>query len=89
MRQRFVEFLQEKYQTDSALRKAWNDKNITFATVAIPTHKERGVDVPNSVNDIPPNEYDGDFGYFRDPDAGNNQKIVDYYTSMSMELDAA
>ena len=86
MRQRFVEFLQEKYQTDSALRKAWNDKNITFATVAIPTHKERGVDVPNSVNDIPPNEYDGDFGYFRDPDAGNNQKIVDYYTSMSMEL---
>jgi hypothetical protein len=86
MLQRFVEYLQGKYVTESALRAAWNDSGVTFATVAIPTKAERGVDVPNSVSDYPPNVFDGGLGYFRNPDNSNNQKVVDYYASMSLEL---
>lgn len=86
MHRRYVEFLKEKYKTDSALQKAWNDPKVTFATVVIPTQEERGIDLPNSVNEIPPHEFVGGFGYFRNPNTGNNQKVVDYYICMSREL---
>ncbi|MGI6595697.1 MAG: InlB B-repeat-containing protein [Candidatus Ratteibacteria bacterium] len=87
MLERFKEYLQEKYVTVDALRTAWNNSSVTFDTITIPTKAERGSDMPNSLNDIPPVQYDeGQFGYFRNPGVGNNQRVVDYYISMSREL---
>ncbi|MBQ8755913.1 MAG: beta-galactosidase [Lentisphaeria bacterium] len=37
----FRKFLKEKYRTDDALKKAWNDPDVTFNTAAVPTHEER------------------------------------------------
>ncbi|NLG12456.1 MAG: LamG domain-containing protein, partial [Elusimicrobia bacterium] len=87
MLQRYKEYAEEKYVTVSALRAAWNNASVTFDTITIPTLAERGVDVPNSVSEFPPVSYQqGQFGYFRNPGVGNNQRVVDYYISMSREL---
>lgn len=39
----FREWLQRKYGTESALRAAWNDGSVTFATAAIPTKAQRDI----------------------------------------------
>jgi hypothetical protein len=40
-RRAFGEWAQARYGTEEALREAWADPNVTFATVAIPTKDER------------------------------------------------
>lgn len=37
----FREYMKEKYQTNEALQKAWNNKKVTFDTIQIPTFNER------------------------------------------------
>ena len=37
----FREYMKEKYETNEALQKAWNNKKVTFDTIEIPTFTER------------------------------------------------
>ncbi|HPP30516.1 MAG TPA: hypothetical protein PLE69_06315 [bacterium] len=85
MQKRFVEYLKEKYKDEKTLQKAWRDEKITFATVSIPSKEERGIDIPDSLNEKP-HQFDGGFGYFRNPDYGKNQKVIDYFLCISREL---
>ncbi|MDX2188370.1 MAG: hypothetical protein SFY32_00790 [Bacteroidota bacterium] len=43
MNDKFREFALKKYVTDASLKKAWNDKNITFNTIQVPNSTERAV----------------------------------------------
>lgn len=85
MQRRFVEYLKEKYKDEETLQKAWGDKKVTFSTVSIPSKEERGIDIPDSLNEKP-HQFEGGFGYFRNPGYGKNQKVIDYYICMSREL---
>ncbi len=37
----FRNYLREKYKTDAALQKAWNNPSVTFETAEVPSHEER------------------------------------------------
>ena len=41
MRVAFANWAQNKYGTETALRNAWNDSSVTFATITLPTTSER------------------------------------------------
>ena len=41
MQARFREWLQEKYGTENALRKAWKDENVSFDTACVPAKEEQ------------------------------------------------
>ena len=57
MQQYFRQFLRNRYQTDAALQRAWNDPAVTLDTAQIPTGKERGA---------------AEFFVFRDADKARN-----------------
>lgn len=51
MKNRFIEFLKEKYKTEEELKKAWNNQDITFETAEFHPELSQG----------------GDVGFFRNP----------------------
>ncbi len=66
MRNKFRKFLENKYKSEEGLRKAWNDNNITFATVQIP-----GVELRNFDQMSTPTP-----SYLLDP--GKYPRMIDY-----------
>ncbi|MEI8244493.1 MAG: hypothetical protein WCI51_01615 [Lentisphaerota bacterium] len=60
----FREFLRKKYETDSALQKAWGDHKITLDTARVPDAKERW----------------GQGYYLHDPANPVDCRVIDYYT---------
>lgn len=61
---RFREYLQEKYKTNEALQKAWNDPKVTFETATIPRTVERNSDKYLSIIDAETNRRTIDYNYF-------------------------
>ena len=70
---RFKKFAQHKYKTIAALRKAWNDKKITFATITLPGVERRNIDQFKSSN-----------GYFFKPSL--DKKFIDYRECENMTV---
>ncbi len=64
-REGFRKYVAEKYKTDAALQKAWNDKNITLKTVDVPTHEERKGDGVNFLKEPATSQKLIDFGVYR------------------------
>ncbi|MFP4026937.1 MAG: hypothetical protein ACLFWL_04030 [Candidatus Brocadiia bacterium] len=67
----YLRYLKEKYKTNEALQKAWDDKNITFETVALPTAKEWENDRAN---------------WMQWPEPSRTVRYRDYFLSMRANL---
>lgn len=50
-RQAFQQWLRRKYETDAALRAAWNQPDVTFETVTVPTKHQRKGDGTSTFRD--------------------------------------
>lgn len=63
MTEEFRRYLTEKYKTDEALQKSWNDSTVTLATAKVPDMLERrGSDM-----------------FLRDPGNALDRRVIDYY----------
>jgi hypothetical protein len=62
MQEHFKEWLKEKYKTDEALQKAWNNEKATMETAEVPKMENRFPEDPH--------------GIFRDPET--NRNMIDY-----------
>lgn len=66
----FRQWLQGKYGTEAALRRAWNDSAVTFATVAVPSKEEM---------------LHTSYGFFRDPQTEGKVVDYFLYKQIAME----
>ncbi len=72
----YSKWLKKKYETDEALRKAWNDSNASLINPHIPTTREQ-VFTEGEIAHNGRRDPEGDFGNFLDP--AKSQFLIDYY----------
>lgn len=70
MTEAFRRYLKEKYGTDGALQKSWNDPKVTLETALVPDEQQRY----------------GSGGFLRDPADPRDRKLIDYYTCYHREF---